>query len=100
MSTSQATTQQHLVGGRWQDSAGADTFERIDPYTGEVVTVAAAAGREDARAACDAAAPAFPPGASTAPEERTRLLEAAADLLDDRAPAIAATVTEECGGTF
>ena len=32
--------------------------------------------------------------------ERERLLNAAADLLDERAPAIAQTMVEECGGTF
>jgi acyl-CoA reductase-like NAD-dependent aldehyde dehydrogenase len=100
MATTEVAQQQHLIGGSWQPSASGETFERIDPFTGDVATVAAAAGREDARAAVDAAARAFPEWSKTAPEERSRLLEAAADLLDERAPQIAATVTEECGGTF
>jgi acyl-CoA reductase-like NAD-dependent aldehyde dehydrogenase len=100
MTTAQAAEQQHLIDGRWQTSASGSTFERVDPFTGAVVTVAAAAGREDARAAVEAAAAAFPPWSRTAPEQRSRLLEAAADLLDERARNIAAVVTEECGGTF
>src|SRR5258708_978114 len=100
MTTAQAAEQQHLIGGRWQPSATGSSFERIDPFTGAAVTVAAAAGREDARAAVEAAAAAFPTWSRGAPEERSRLLEAAADLLDERAQAIAATMVEECGGTF
>src|SRR5215470_16596689 len=101
MATAQAAQLQgHLIGGEWRPSAGGATFERIDPFTGTVATVAAAAGREDARAAVEAAAAAFPAWAATPPEERSRLLEAAADLLDERAPEIAAAMTDECGSTF
>jgi acyl-CoA reductase-like NAD-dependent aldehyde dehydrogenase len=101
MATAQAAEQQqHLIGGSWRPSANGSTFERVDPFTGEAVTVAAAAGRDDARAAVEAAAAAFPAWAATSPDERARLLSAAADLLDERGPQIAATVTEECGGTF
>ena len=101
MSTAQAAQrQQHLIAGAWRPSDNGATFERVDPFTGDVVTVAAAASRADARAAVDAAAAAFPAWAATAPQERARLLNAAADLLDERAPQIAATITEECGGTF
>jgi len=101
MTTAQASRQQHhLIGGRWQPSASGSTFERIDPFTGSAVTVAASAGRDDARAAVEAAAAAFPAWSAAAPEERSRLLTAAADLVDERAPEIAVVVTEECGGTF
>ncbi len=99
MSTA-AAEQQHLIGGAWRPSQSGATFDRIDPFTGEAVTVAAAAGRADARAAVEAAAAAFPAWSATAPAERSRLLEAAADLLDARAPDIAHAVTQECGGTF
>src|SRR5215470_20112773 len=101
MATAQAAQLQgHLIGGEWRPSAAGATFERIDPFTGSVVTVASAAGREDARAAVEAAAAAFPGWAATPPEERARLLNAAADRLEERGPQIAAIVTEECGGTF
>jgi len=64
------------------------------------VTIAAAAGREDARRAVEAAAVAFPEWSKTAPGQRRAILLAAADLLMERAPQIAATMTEEVGGTF
>src|SRR4051794_13426003 len=100
MSTVEVQQQPLLIGGEWTPASGGSTFERIDPYTGEAVTVAAAAGREDARRACDAAAAAFGGWSTTAPGERRALLSRAADRLTERAPDIAATMTEEIGGTF
>jgi benzaldehyde dehydrogenase (NAD) len=92
--------QELLIGGRWTGAEGGATFERTDPLTGMPVTVAAAAGRADARRAVEAARDAFPQWAKTPPGERRRLLLAAADLLMERATNIAALMTEEVGGTF
>jgi acyl-CoA reductase-like NAD-dependent aldehyde dehydrogenase len=63
------TTQAHLIDGEWKGAAAGATFERINPYTGEVAAVAAAGGRDDARAAVDAAAAAFPAWSRTAAAE-------------------------------
>jgi acyl-CoA reductase-like NAD-dependent aldehyde dehydrogenase len=98
--TKTQAVQEHLIGGSWRPSGSGATFERINPFTGEVATVAAGATREDARAAVDAAAAAFPAWSRTPASERERLLNAAAEALDERAPAIAQTMVEECGGTF
>jgi acyl-CoA reductase-like NAD-dependent aldehyde dehydrogenase len=100
MATVGLEQQQLLIGGEWTAAAAGGTFERADPFKGEPVTVAAAAGREDARRAVDAAAEAFPGWAGTPPAERRALLSAAADILMERAPEIARTMTEEVGGTF
>ena len=56
MTTVGLEQQQLLIGGEWTAASSGATFERLDPFTGDAVTVAAAAGREDARRACDAAA--------------------------------------------
>ena len=64
------------------------------------MTLAAAAGREDAKRAVDAAADAFPAWSATPPGERRALLNAAADKLMEAAPDVAAIMTEEVGGTF
>jgi acyl-CoA reductase-like NAD-dependent aldehyde dehydrogenase len=93
-------TQGHLIGGSWRSAAGGAQFECTSPFTGEVVTRAAAGGRDDVRAAVEAASAAFGTWSQTAPSVRTRLLEAAADLLEERAPAIATAMIEECGQTF
>jgi vanillin dehydrogenase len=100
MSTVELEQQRLLIGGEWTEATGAATFERRDPYTGEAVTRAAAATREDVRRAVDAAAAAFPEWAGTPPAERRALLTAAADLLAERAPQIAGRMTEEVGATF
>ena len=92
--------QQLLIGGDWTGAANDGTFERVDPFTGAAVTVAAAAGREDARRACDAAAGAFAEWSQTPPGERRTVLSKAADILMERAPEIAPVMTEEVGGTF
>src|SRR5215213_7423449 len=100
MATTDVEQQQLLIGGEWAGASGGATFERLDPFTGEAVTVAAAAGSEDARRACDAAAGAFAEWSSTPPGQRRVLLSKAADLLMERAPEIAGIMTEEVGGTF
>ena len=100
MTTVGLEQQQLLIGGEWTAASSGATFERTDPYTGEPATVAAAASRDDARRACDAAAEAFPGWASTPPAERRAALTRAADLLMERAQQIASVMTEEVGGTF
>jgi benzaldehyde dehydrogenase (NAD) len=100
MAATDVEQQQLLIGGEWTDASGGGTFERTDPFTGEAVTVAAAGGRDDAIAACDAASAAFAGWSSTPPGERRTLLSKAADLLMERAPEIAGIMTDEVGGTF
>src|SRR3954469_22584823 len=100
MSTVQAQEQQLLIGGEWVGAEGGRTFEKADPYTGEPATTAAAAGVVDAERAVEAAAAAFPEWSAMTPAKRAELLTAAAGLLIERAPAIAQTMTEECGAVF
>jgi acyl-CoA reductase-like NAD-dependent aldehyde dehydrogenase len=93
-------TQQLLIGGAWVDAVAGSTFELTDPFTGERAGSAAAAGREDAKAAAGAAADAFGAWSATPPAARRELLQKAAGLLRERAQDIAAVVTAETGGTF
>jgi acyl-CoA reductase-like NAD-dependent aldehyde dehydrogenase len=100
MSTVSVEQQPLLIGGEWVAAAAGRTFEKADPFTGEPVTEAAAADRGDADRAAEAAAAASPGWSATSPDERAAVLNRAADLLDERAPDIAATMTAECGATF
>lgn len=100
MSTVSVEQQPLLIGGEWVAAAAGRTFEKADPFTGEPVTEAAAADRGDADRAAEAAAAAAPAWAATPPGERAAVLIRAAELLDERAPDIAATMTAECGATF
>ena len=101
MSPQQATsTQQLLIGGEWRDAASGREYTQAFPFTGEQVGSAAAAAREDARAAVDAAQVAFREWSTSAPAMRRQLLSKAADILSERAEEIAGIVTEETGGVF
>jgi len=100
MSITEVEQQQLLIGGEWAGAGSGETFERNDPWSGEVASQAAAASRDDAHAAADAAAAAFPEWAATPPSARRELMQKAAALLMERAPEIAPIVTAETGGTF
>jgi acyl-CoA reductase-like NAD-dependent aldehyde dehydrogenase len=100
MTTAQPEQQRLLIGGEWVGASSGRSFGKLDPYTGEPVGSAAAATREDARAAADAAGEAFEAWSTTPPARRRELLHTAARLLSERAEEIAAATTEETGATF
>src|SRR4051794_32784404 len=100
MATVDVDVQQLLIGGRWVGASSGRSFEKVNPFTGEATGSAAAAGREDARAAVEAANDAFPAWAAAPPAQRRELVNAAAALLLERQEQLAAIVTEETGGTF
>ncbi|MEG3150599.1 aldehyde dehydrogenase [Sphingomonas sp. ZT3P38] len=75
------------------------TFERLNPVTGEVATTAPAASVEDANAACDAAAAAFPVWSALGPNARRALLNKAADALEAKAPQFIEAMMGEIGAT-
>jgi vanillin dehydrogenase len=100
MTVTQLEPQELLIGGAWKGAGGDRSFETTDPWTGETAGTAAAAGRDEARAAADAAAAAFPEWARTPPSKRRELLQKAAGILMERAPEIAPVMTQETGGTI
>ena len=86
-----------MIGDRDVFAADGRTFDRIDPFTGNVASRAAAASVGDAIAAAEAAAAAFPAWAAMGPGERRTKLLKAADLLDARGAEFSALMTAECG---
>jgi vanillin dehydrogenase len=100
MSVSGVVKQRLLIGGEWTDAIAGKTFEVRNPYTGEVASVSAAAGRDDARRAVEAAAAAFHDWSETPLPRRRELLERAADLMTERQTEFAQVVADETGGTF
>ena len=58
----EVATYQHYIDGEWTAAATGDTFEVLNPSTEEVVALAPAGGREDARAAIAAARRSFDAG--------------------------------------
>ena len=83
------------IDGNWRD--GERRFEVINPATGEIITVVADGGREDAAHAIDAAAAAFPGWAATTAYDRARILSNAYRIMMERKEALACTMTEEQG---
>ncbi len=88
-----------LIAGKDVAATGGATFERRNPVTGAVASVAAAAAVADACAACDAAAAAFPKWSGLGPNARRAILMKAADALEARTPEFIALMADEIGAT-
>lgn len=88
-----------LIDGKDVFASDGATFERRDPVTGHVATRAPAATTEDAKAAADAAAAAFPAWSELGPNERRSLLLKAADLLLAKSDEFADVMMRETGST-
>jgi acyl-CoA reductase-like NAD-dependent aldehyde dehydrogenase len=91
---------QQFIGGEWVDAAEGGAFDDLDPFTGDVVARVAAAGREDARRAVEAASNAFPAWWQAPPAEKQRVFLKAADLLDSRSEEVGSWLTRETGSAF
>src|ERR1044071_7931642 len=90
---------QLIIAGKDVAARNSAMFARHNPITGEEATRAAAATVEDAKAAADAAAAAFPKWSAMGPSARRAILNKAADLLEQRAGQFAALVVAETGAT-
>ncbi len=88
-----------MINNEAIDASDASTFERADPLTGDVATIAPAGSVADMAKAANAAAAAFPAWSETGPGERRRLLNAAADILTARTADFIAAMTSETGAT-
>ena len=86
-----------LIGDRDLNAADGRTFDRLDPFTGQIASRAAAASVADAIAAADAAQAAFPAWAALGPSERRARLLKAADLLDAKGAEFSELMTAEIG---
>jgi acyl-CoA reductase-like NAD-dependent aldehyde dehydrogenase len=100
MSTQTGIDTRLFVGGEFADAEDGRTFENRDPYTDDVVSEVAAAGREDARRAVDAAAAAFPEWSQTPPAVRQGVFLRAADVLESRHDDVVSLLARETGCTF
>jgi acyl-CoA reductase-like NAD-dependent aldehyde dehydrogenase/ABC-type branched-subunit amino acid transport system ATPase component len=88
-----------LIGGKDQSASNQRTFQRLNPISGEIASIVAAASIEDAMRAADAAAAAFPAWSQLGPSERRKRLSAAADILARRVPEFTALMVAETGAT-
>ncbi|WP_338891203.1 NAD-dependent succinate-semialdehyde dehydrogenase [Rhodococcus sovatensis] len=86
-----------FIGGSWGEARSGETFDVLDPATGEVITSVADGGVVDAEAAMAAATQAQASWAATAPRERSVILRRAFELIIERTEELAAIITAEMG---
>ena len=87
-----------VIGGEDVPALDGRTTEDLNPYTGEVYAVVAAAGAADVTRAVDAAQRAFPSWSQTSPAARRRIFLRAADLMETKAAEAIPLMAEEVGG--
>jgi succinate-semialdehyde dehydrogenase/glutarate-semialdehyde dehydrogenase len=85
------------VDGTWRPAASGDTFDVLDPASGETIAQVADGGEADARAAVEAARQAFPAWAALTAAKRAGILMKWYDLMIDHADDLAAILTAEQG---
>ncbi|HWW65398.1 MAG TPA: aldehyde dehydrogenase family protein [Sphingomonadaceae bacterium] len=89
---------QLLIGGAWRDAASGETFETIDPSTGRAIGRVAAGDKADVDLAVAAARRAFEgPWSTSKPDERARLLNRLADLIEAHGDELALIETLDVG---
>lgn len=88
------TTQSFING---QSVASPDTYDNIDPATGQSLGQVARSGEKEVDQAVEAAAAAQPRWNRTLPEERARLLTRLADLIERNAEELARVESEDTG---
>lgn len=95
-------TQQLLIDGQWQPSADGTTSDVFDPSTGDVVTQAASATREDTERTIAAARRSFDNGDWTGltPAQRGKILWKIGDLLEQHAEEIAELEMLDAGKSY
>jgi aldehyde dehydrogenase (NAD+) len=92
-----ATFVGNLLGGQECPSASNETFEKLAPATGELLSIVARSGAADVDAAITAAEAAQPSWAARTVEERGRILRRVAQLLERDRDSVAAVVAAETG---
>jgi acyl-CoA reductase-like NAD-dependent aldehyde dehydrogenase len=92
--------QRLLIGGQWLDAASGQTFDTLNPATGQPLCAVAAADVEDVNQAVRSARSAFPAWAAMMPAERERLLRNYADLLERHKEELAQLETLDNGKPF
>ena len=87
-----------FINGEYCDAASGETFQSINPATGEAVATIAKGGAADVARACEAAQAAFDGewGAMTS-TERGEIIAGAADLIEERATEFAQLETLDVG---
>ena len=93
-------TYQMYINGEWVDSLSGETFDDLNPFTGEVYAKVQKGDEKDADRAMAAAYEARNPWAGTSSFDRALIIAKAGHLLEERRMEFAEVLTGEGGGTF
>ncbi|MCP4139142.1 MAG: aldehyde dehydrogenase family protein [Chloroflexi bacterium] len=88
----------HFIGGR--EVPAKESFEDLNPYTGDIFSLAARGDADDANAAVEAAREAFPIWSQLPPAEREKVMLNAADLLEENLELLREIIIDESGSTI
>ncbi len=99
MPKSEAALYQMYIAGEWVDARGGETYDVVDPSTGEVVGTVPKGGTADAERATKAAREAFDrgPWPRMKAAERAEILRKAAALIRERAADLARLESRQMG---
>jgi len=86
-----------LIGGELTEAASGETMEVIAPATGETIAEVPRCGAEDVDRAVEAAQAALPEWLEKTPKERSELLHALADVLEEHAEELARLESQNVG---
>src|SRR2546423_12490318 len=97
MATATASLKRMFIDGKWCEADKGGTLGVINPATEEVIADIAYGGRAETRRALEAAHRAMPGWMKLTSWDRGKILKKTADLMRERADAIARTLTLEQG---
>jgi len=97
MTTTATDLRKMYINGQWCEASNGKTLAVINPATEETIADIAFGTREDTKRAIDAAAKAMPAWMKLTPWDRAKVLKKTADLMRERADALARTLTMEQG---
>ena len=91
---------QMYVGGQWVDAVSGETFDDLNPYSGEVYARVAKGDIKDARRVMETAYAARKDWSATPPLARSKVISKAARILEANMQEFADVLIQEGGGTF
>lgn len=95
--TSTAATHRMYIDGKWTDAGDGRTLGVINPANEEIIAQMAFGSRADCRRALEAAAKAMPAWMKLTAFDRAKILKKTAELMRERADALAKMLTMEQG---
>ncbi len=94
---SSVQTYENFIGGSWGGAQGAETFDVVNPATGEVVGRGPQTGQDEVSRAVETAFEAWGSWRWVLPKDRAKLLHGLGSVLGERLEPIARAITREQG---